>query len=342
MQRSQSLIARDADLIERFCDIFHLGELERVHGRIGGSFNVNIKFETEDGLFILRKLNHRITEDRLRHIRQILSVLSREDVPVLFPLTSPRGEYYARVSGSLLQAFPFIEGDSFACQEEQVAASAHMLSRFHRALEAADPGPLPHWSFYRNSAYYFEAFEQLKGLSGISSSDLALAEKWADCVLQVWEENEEVLPATIVHGDWHFWNQIYRGGNIMTVLDFDYIQSNKRILDVAYALWVIYMLLPQYSRSFDCSFMNGYGALQETEQSLLAAAVSRISLFFLCQSAHSPNPAEKWKDQFKKQAPLLEWLHSAEGKKRMQDLCPAWFNRRMTPNIANAESAGEV
>jgi Ser/Thr protein kinase RdoA (MazF antagonist) len=325
MHRSQSLIFRDADLIERFCDIFDLGELERVHGRIGGSFNVNIKFETEDGLFILRKLNDSITEERLKYIWQILPVLNREDVPMLFPLSSPSGECFARISGKLLQVFPFIEGDSFACTEGQVAASAQMLSRFHRALETVDSGPLPQWSFYRSSAYYLEAFEQLKGISEISSTDLALAEKWADHGLQDWEEKEEVLPTTVVHGDWHFWNQLYRRNKIISVLDFDFIQTNKRILDVAYSLWVIYMLLPQYSRAFDFSFMSGYGALHESEQSLLTTAVARISLFFLCQSVHSPNPAEKWKQQFKKQAPLLEWLHSAEGKQRMRDLCSASF-----------------
>ena len=40
----------------------------------------------------------------------------------------------------------------------------------------------------------------------------------------------------MVHGDFHFWNLLYRADQIAAVVDYDFVQERERIFDVAYAL----------------------------------------------------------------------------------------------------------
>ena len=44
------------------------------------------------------------------------------------------------------------------------------------------------------------------------------------------------LPWMTVHGDFHFWNVLYRADQIAAVVDFDFVQERERIFDIAYAM----------------------------------------------------------------------------------------------------------
>ena len=44
------------------------------------------------------------------------------------------------------------------------------------------------------------------------------------------------LPWMTVHGDFHFWNVLYRADQIAAVVDYDFVQERERIFDIAYAL----------------------------------------------------------------------------------------------------------
>ena len=43
-------------------------------------------------------------------------------------------------------------------------------------------------------------------------------------------------PTTIIHGDWHPGNMLFRGGRVVVVLDFDSARQQTRIIDVANGL----------------------------------------------------------------------------------------------------------
>ena len=44
------------------------------------------------------------------------------------------------------------------------------------------------------------------------------------------------LPWMTVHGDFHFWNVLYRADQIAAVVDYDFVQERERLFDIAYAL----------------------------------------------------------------------------------------------------------
>lgn len=305
--------------VKHISEWFPVGKLVGIGRKLGGSYNLNIKVETERGEFVVRFLSRNNTEPHLRYIQTALTSLSKQGVPVLKPLLAGSGDPFVRYKDKLLQVTPFVRAESFQCRPEQVLASARMLSRFHETLPDSPPGTTPGWSFYRPVDYYEDALDRLKDLSGIPRRELRKVERAAARILETWEKAEKALPTATIHGDWHFWNQLYRKDEVCSVMDFDFIQRGKRIHDVAYALWAIYILLPEHAKQFDQLFIQGYANLTEEEIQILPVAIAKVGLFFLCQCAYSSHSDEKWHRQYRKQMPLIQWLLE-DGEQLMHDL----------------------
>ncbi|MCR8632896.1 phosphotransferase [Paenibacillus radicis (ex Xue et al. 2023)] len=304
--------------IKYLSEWFPIGKLKGIGRKLGGSYNINIKVETSRGEFVVRILNRSNTEEHLHYTQKVFATLSEHGVPVLNPILTSSGDPFINYKDKLLQVTPFVRADAFQCRHNQVRASARTLSVFHQSLQNTRPGPEPDWSFYRSRHYFMNTIDLLKNIEGIPKHELKRVEKLAEHLLETWEESQDDLPTGIIHGDWHFWNQLYKSDEVYCVMDFDFIQQGKRVHDIAYALWAIYILLPDYAKTFDEIFIKGYANLTEEELKILPIAIAKVSLFFLCQAAYSSTPAEKWRKQYRRQMPLMEWL-LADGERRMYE-----------------------
>ncbi|WP_174808887.1 phosphotransferase enzyme family protein [Paenibacillus alvei] len=313
---------RTAAAIDFVCQHFSLGELVGIGDRLKGSYNINLKITTTKGDFVVRFISSSVSEAHLQYVSKLLAKLENEGIPVPRPFQDERGMSFVELDGKRVQVTPFVQGRSFLCREQQVHSSASMLRRFHHILGDEPPGPLPEWSFYHKSSDLRERLSRFRELPTIPSKEHAEVSRVMNRVLHKYDKEASMLPRTIIHGDWHFWNQKYIRNEVSCVLDFDFVRNGTRLFDIAYSIWVIYLLLPNYASTFDASFLAGYGKLSDIEIYLLPAAVSRISLFFLCQSIHSAEPAVKWKHQYRKQMPFLEWMEK-EGKSRIRSLASA-------------------
>ncbi|GAC43475.1 phosphotransferase [Paenibacillus popilliae] len=305
--------------VERVCRHFSLGELLGEAIKLRGSFNINVKIRTTKGCYVIRFANSTVREEHLQYVSSLLDALPEVEIPVLRPLKDEQGASTIYDVGQQIQVTPFVWGRSFQCREQQVRASAGMLRKFHHLLRNMKPGPIPDWSFYRSTDDLINTFRHLGTLPGISAEELSCISYFMERTLKQYGEAEPMLPRSIIHGDWHFWNQRYLFDNVNCVMDFDFVQHAVPLFDVAYALWVIYLLLPQYAETFDAAFLSGYGELTDEEIRALPAALSRVSLFFLCQAAYAPDPEQKWNQQFKWQMPFLEWMEG-EGRRRVSEL----------------------
>jgi Ser/Thr protein kinase RdoA (MazF antagonist) len=304
------------------CEQFQIGSFHKVLGKLGGAFNTNVKMETSEGEFVVRILNENNTIKHLRYVGKMLAELRAKGLPVLAPLLAKNGDSFIRCKDKLLQVSAFVAVEPFQCRESQVYASARSLRAYHQALEHVHPGPKPGWSFYRSSVYYKQANDRLKSLDMVPQAELSSMELILEDLSNKWGRIEASLPKAVLHGDWHFWNLGYAGDEVSCVMDFDFMQQGTRIHDVAYALWVIYVLLPEYAYSFDRTFIEGYGPLTDEEKHILPVAVARIAMFFLFQSAYASNPLVKWQKHYPKQEPLIQWL-SSEGAIRLEEITKA-------------------
>jgi Ser/Thr protein kinase RdoA (MazF antagonist) len=317
IEKLYNLKAGDLELI---CREYDLGKFSGICEKLGGSFNVNLKIKTTKGTFVVRLLNRNITEERLRHIDRHLAMLNDAGLPVLLPLASPAGKTWCHVGNKLAQITPYVINVPFLLRSKQVFESGKMLRKFHNASEHAEPVSEPEYSFYPDSDYFSKAVGLLKTIPGIDSLPMAGIERLINRVDGEWKQALAYLPTSTIHGDWHFWNHCYTPDDeIRILMDFDFIQSGKRIHDIAYALWVIYVLLPEHAFSFDEAFLKGYGSLTVQEQQMLPTAIMRVSLFFLCHAAYSAYPEKKIQRALNKQKPFLDWI-GADGKKRIWSL----------------------
>lgn len=302
------------------CSRFDLGSWSGQLDRLSGSFNETFRFSTDRGMYVIRLLNPSTSIPRLEELQSVIMHLNEEGLPVPLPFLTQENTCFSIIDERVVQVAPNLPGRRFHCHSEQVHASGQMLKRLHRTLLGRKLDLKPAHSFYPTQDYYTEAIKQLQRLDGIPASELDQVACYAERIEQYWNSMGK-LPSTLIHGDWHFWNQLYTKHDISAVLDFDYMEEGIRIHDVAYALWCIYILLPRYQDTLDVAFLEGYGMLTSEERELLPAAVARISLFFLLHAATSSDSLEKWEKQVQRQLPLLAWLQG-EGGKRISTFNP--------------------
>jgi len=303
--------------IQDVCDTFQLGEWTGRWASLGGAYNENVLLVTDTGAYVIRITNRAIQTDQLQEIYRVTHYLHEHGVPVPIPLTTSGGEPYLYVQDRLLQIIPYAEGRSFAGGGRQVMASGQMLRLFHDGLAEVRCELTPPLSFFRPLAYCCDALSTLRGADHISRFGLDEAEQVVEEVYARWDSVRLRLPSSILHGDWHFWNQLYVEDQVSCVVDLDYMQHGPRILDIAYALWMIHILLPQHAELYRTAFLSGYGELTADEIDILPDATARIALFFLCHTAENAHPTRRWYKQYAHQMPFIRWLLS-EGREQLR------------------------
>jgi len=308
--------------ISKLCEEFGLGDLICNHGDLGGLYNVNLKIETNKGMYVIRIASGLASERHLRFSKQVIDVLHNANIPVLKPIVNEQGMNYSTYKDRFVQITPYIEAYAFQTNPRFANASGRILRKMHDTLENAQAGPLPEWSNYPSSIVLEEGMSLLKDVCRVPHNQLSSAEQFYNLVMNEWEKLCHDLPETIIHGDWHMWNALYdTNGEVRAVLDFDFVQRAERIHDVAYMMWA---LLPNDSfPQLGSAFLQGYGELSDIEKRILPVAIARASVFFICTSSFNPVPTDELERQLTRQGPFIEWLLSNEGRRRVADLLSA-------------------
>jgi Ser/Thr protein kinase RdoA (MazF antagonist) len=316
----QSNIIRDKhgniismDEIQWVCRQHHLGEIQRVIGVLGGRANVPILVKTEKGKYVLRYVTHPVPKERINYIEDIILCLKEASIPVVNAMKNQSGDYYSFTNNRMIQVYPFIEGSRFEFEPEQIKLNASMLNKFHTALNLYKQGPLPDDSICPTEENLEKRLNRLyQNKESISKSSLSRTESLYSTIINHWEKvDKNHLQETIIHDDWHPWNQIYhKDGSVACILDFDYVRPGKRIYDVAYALYWIYMRSPnKKSKIYSKIFIDGYGGLTPEEKSILPLVVAKVGLFFIIETV------SEIKNQLKVNEPFIQFLLSQEGQK---------------------------
>lgn len=302
------------------CREYGLGDLVNVCGRLGGLLNVNIKVETTAGLYVIRVMSGLATIEHLRYAERITTVLQNAGMPALTPLRNQEGEIYSTLEGRIVQVHPFAEGKEFSYKPEQAYACGHMLHRLHEALAEVEPGPTPKWSNYPSKETLEEGLSRLRVLSSVVPPEqIDEAHRLYEDISGRWEIVAKNLPVTVIHGDWHPWNQLYSDGEVSCILDFDFVQRAERMHDVAYALWA--MLSDMTKWHMGESLLKGYGIMFPEELDALPTAIARASIFFVCTASFTENPMNELAVQLERQCPFIEWVLSGEGERTMRWMC---------------------
>ncbi|MBT2725605.1 phosphotransferase [Bacillus sp. ISL-75] len=298
--------------IQWVCRQHHLGEITRIIGVLEGGTNLPILVETEKGKYVLRYLTHSAPKGRINFIEDILLCLKDASIPVVNAIKNESGDYYSFIHNRMIQVYPFIEGSRFKFEPEHIKSNARMLNMFHTALNSYKQGPLPDESNCPTEENLKKRLNRLyQNKESISKSSLSKIESLYSTIIELWKKaDKNNLLETIIHDDWHPWNLIYsEDGSVSCILDFDLVRPGKRIYDVAYCIYWIYMLSPnKMSQTYSKMFIEGYEGLTPEEKNILTLVLAKIALFFIIEFV---SDIEK---QLKVNEPLIEFFLSQEGK----------------------------
>ncbi|CAK6474048.1 Homoserine kinase [Peribacillus simplex] len=302
--------------LQSICREFRIGDLIAVEGRLGGFVNTNLKIKTEKGLFVIRIYGEKFEPQRIHYAHDIISILRSSNVPALMPIQNKFENYYSTYNDHFIEVTPFVQANHFQWIPNQAYFSGIMLRKMHQTLMHVKKDPPPRQSIY--DYYNWSVLDDMSKLQPLYN--------WTNQnILDIYQINELILnnsrnlesvsidlPTTILHGDWHPGNQLYKkNGEVCCILDFDSIQRGECVFDVAYALY--FYLLKDKSEALGKPFLQGYGVLSEQEQMVLPVMIAKLGLFF-------GSFINKGDLEFSKQKELVEWVLSQEGIKTLQDM----------------------
>lgn len=294
------------------CRQHHLGEITRIVGVLADGTNVPILVETENGKYVLRYLTNPVSKGRIDYIEGTLIYLKHSSIPVVNAIKNESGDYFSTIHNRMIQVYPFIEGSRFEFEPEHIKSNAKMLYKFHTALASYKQGPLPAKSNCPTEENLKKRLKRLyKQKESIPNSSLSKIEYLYSTIIEHWNKaDKDNLLETIIHGDWHPWNLIYsEDGSVSCILDFDLVRPGKRIYDVAYCLYWIYMLAPnKMSQIYSKMFIEEYGGLTLEEKKILTLVIAKVGLFFILEFVSCIEI------QLKVNEPIIQFFLSKEGK----------------------------
>jgi Ser/Thr protein kinase RdoA (MazF antagonist) len=147
--------------------------------------------------------------------------------------TKGSGSTTVRRGSRIYELFHFIEGTRFDSSIEQVRSAGLAMSRMHEACMAWS-GPSPSGVGYHGSPDVERGFTLIRDrIESIEIYCRPLQDIFSEAHARVDELGWADLPRTIVHGDWHPGNLLFRGDDVAALLDFDSTRSAPRVSEFA-------------------------------------------------------------------------------------------------------------
>jgi homoserine kinase type II len=204
---------------------------------------------TPNGSFILkRRAIGRDDPFKVAFAHALVAHLRRRKFPAP-ALLNTRGVENSILSlnGRVYEMFEFVEGDRYDDSLEQTLHAGYVLARYHEAVADFHSEWTPPPGSYHAAPMVRQG---LNAIPTVASGHDSVVGHEAE-LLQLTQELYEIYdasaaaveavgfsawPTTIIHGDWHPGNLLFRGQRVCAVLDFDAARWQPPVIDVAYGL----------------------------------------------------------------------------------------------------------
>jgi len=225
--------------VQRALTHYDLGELRTVHAATHGLVNETAFADTTKGRYVIRRNQRRLGRASLELRHQLHTWLSEHDVPCPSILPSRCGETSVEVDGRIFEVATFINGEEYCpARPGQSASVGSVLAGYHRAVVDFPGKPVPQPPRYCPSVL-IGLTERLMHRDFLG--DLTVQLSWYDrrgseLRARLNDVAYAKLPQTLIHGDVHGDNFLFRGDEVVGLLDFDQVAIDARLVDVADAL----------------------------------------------------------------------------------------------------------
>jgi len=145
------------------------------------------------------------------------------------------------LNGRVYELFEFVSGAGYDHSPELAEAAGRELASFHRCLADHHPDWSPPAGSYHNSSRiqaHMEVIPQRVEASGAERAGLpdviaGLQRRYTEAAARAEQAGVAEWPRQVIHGDWHPGNMLFRGPQVVAVLDFDSVRMAPRALDIA-------------------------------------------------------------------------------------------------------------
>ncbi|MEC9372251.1 MAG: phosphotransferase, partial [Planctomycetota bacterium] len=202
----------------------------------GSADSPKVVISCERGMFILnRRGPGRDEPERVAFAHSLQLHLARAGFPAPRLLGDRRDQNSTvRVNGRAYELFEFIHGEPSDHSPAAAEAAGRELGLFHRLAAQHESNWSPPEGAYHDDPNAIRRLESLQDrLEGDAAARLAAA--CAEAARRVDDAGLPDWPRQVIHGDWHPGNMLFRGHEVVGVVDFDSARIGPRVLDVANA-----------------------------------------------------------------------------------------------------------
>jgi Ser/Thr protein kinase RdoA (MazF antagonist) len=263
--------------------------------------SVAILIEVAGQRYILRERAEGLLEEDFNHRYAFREFMRHAGIPIPPLMFTPQGESCVTIGEDTFELVREAAGESFDSSDTyhlaRIRAAGTMLARIHQASKDF-PGEQHKWPSEAHIGgvvqSYINLARQKAETTGLVAVSAALS-NWCD-------QWEAVLPSAMIaigavrglpeihiHGDYHPLNLRFNGSEVTAVLNWDASRWEKRIIELAYALFYFSafswtpgasQVYPLVARGLDPerirAFLAGYGSLYPPiphEASILGDAI---------------------------------------------------------------------
>ncbi|MBC7834165.1 MAG: phosphotransferase [Phycisphaerales bacterium] len=219
---------------------FDLGEVSQVRALVRGSRgSPKLILATSTGLYLLKRRGPGRNDPRrvaLSHQVQLYLLSKGFPVPRLIG-TRDDNNSMVQLGGHVYELFEFVQGTPSDRLSAPAARAGELLAIYHQLMSAFTPAwPVPRARNYGRwdpSAGLRSALREAKGRAPARAAARELVQLYEQARIRAEALGIASLADGIVHGDWHPGNMIFRGDQVVSVLDHDSVGTGPRVGDVA-------------------------------------------------------------------------------------------------------------
>lgn len=226
---------------------FDLGLIESItEFRRGSRRSPKVGVVSERGKFLLKRRPRGLSGTRrldYAHRLQAHMASAGFPLPRLVPPRDEDGQVLHR-DGYVYELFDYVRGQSYTGAGEETRHCGETLARFHEASQGFEHVESPQHGDYHDSNPVRTALNAAPtslsahdSVHGREGEVLALAQSLYDAYERSCGVVEDMglreWPVSVVHGDWHPGNMLFRKHEVVAVIDYDSARRSQRALDLA-------------------------------------------------------------------------------------------------------------
>ena len=227
---------------------YDLGAIEAIKEfRRGSRKSPKVVLRTDQGKFLLkRRAAGKNDPYKVAFCHHLQLYLANKHFPLPHLIgTRKNNNSMLQFRSATYELFEYIPGSSYNHSLEATADAGRILALFHKLLADYQPQYEPPQGSYHKAQSVVRSFEALPhtlakvGSDGttirnkIDQLNRFLHDSYHDAAALVNEAGLAAWPMQFVHCDWHPGNILFRGPQVVAVIDYDAARLQQRILDVA-------------------------------------------------------------------------------------------------------------